>query len=510
MTWHPRSLSRRETHGFPCERHVAAIAALSVALLLLSGSAAAQAPGAGVAPPDGPSTSAPAPAPAVEPAPAPAPAPAQSAVSPAALTELEQLREQTRALEARLAQLEQAQVEADVLGATEGALDALPAQQKFQVYGFADFGLNHAWLGDKSFVRGLVNDETTFVLGNLNLYFDFRPDPAWQVLAEVRLTEYPHGVETALANPLGGPYVRTDTEVIDIASPATASQFRWGSIFIERAYAQWSHDERFNVRVGQFLTPYGIWNVDHGTPTLIALMMPHFVSAQTFPARQLGVDLHGAFLTGAWEIGYEAYVSNGRTATQLDFTGNKAVGGRLRASRVAPLPLTFGTSFYYGQIDDVTKRIVSFVPFEVQRDIVIEAVEWGIGADVSLDIEALRIRAEALMRQTRYERGKRAPRLAGMPGNLAPDNNEYDAYLLAAYQLPVLGLEPFVYGEYDHVVSPYGDDQVVLALGLNIHFTTFAQLKTEVARVLFMDLNADGSFSDNNMTLLFTRLAVAF
>ena len=177
---------------------------------------------------------------------------------------------------------------------------------------------------------------------------------------------------------------------------------------------------------------------------------------------------------------------------------------------MAPLPLTFGTSFYYGQIDDVTKGIVSFAPFMVERELVIDGTEWGIAADVSLDVDALRIRSEALMRQTRFEPGKRPPRSGGMPGATTPDNNEYDAYLLAAYQLPVLGLEPFAYGEYDHAVSPYGDDQMVLALGLNIHFTTFAQLKTEVARVLFLDLNDEGAFSDNNMTLLFSRLAVAF
>ena len=50
----------------------------------------------------------------------------------------------------------------------------------------------------------------------------------------------------------------------------------------------------------------------------------------------------------------------------------------------------------------------------------------------------------------------------------------------------------------------------MLALGLNIHFTPFAQLKTQVARVLFFDINDDGAFSDNNMSLLFSRLAVAF
>jgi hypothetical protein len=414
-------------------------------------------------------------------------------------------------LASRVAQLEQAEADARVASAdAEAQAIDLGVPSTFRIYGFADFGLNHAWLGANSFLRGLIDGETTFTLGNLNLYFQFQPDPHWQVLAEVRVTAYPDGVETSLATPVGGQYARTDTEVIDVASPATGSKFHWGGVSIERAYAQYTYNEHLNVRVGQFLTPYGIWNVDHGTPTLIALMMPHFISSQIFPARQIGVALQGAFLTGAWELGYDGYISNGRTATQLDFTSNKAFGFRLKASRLAPVPLTVGTSFYYGQIDDITKTVTSFDPFHVQRDLIVEGTEVGAGVDVSLDVDALRIRSEWMMRATRYTDGKRPPIGAGPPGSVKPDANEYDGYLLAAYQLPFLGLEPFGYGEYDHFVSPYGDEQIVLALGLNIHFTAFAQLKTEVARVFFFDLDASGHFSDNNMTLLFSRLAVAF
>jgi hypothetical protein len=472
-------------------------------LLLAVGAVEAQPAPAAAAPAAAQPTAVPA-APAAEPTSAPAAQPTLTA------DEIVKLQQQIAALEARVGELEQARVSAEVESLSQSA--TLPAPDKFSVYGFADFGINHAWVGEHSFLRGLVNGETTFALGNLNLYFDFKPDPSWQVLTEVRFTEYPHGVEESIATPLGGEYVRTSTEVTDIASPATASGIRWGGIVIERAYADWSYDERFNVRVGQFLTPYGIWNVDHGTPTLIALMMPHFVSSEVFPAHQLGVDLHGAFLDGGWELGYDAYLSNGRTATQLDFTGNKAFGARLRASRVAPLPFTLGTSFYYGEIDDISKSIVSFDPFVVDRQIILDATEWGVGADVSLDIDALRIRSEGILHQIRYAPGKRDHLRSAAPGTFAPDNNEYDAYLLFAYRLPVLGLEPFAYGEYNHYVSPYGDDQSVLALGLNIYFTQFAQLKTEVARVLFFDIDFDGdnTFSDNDMTLLFTRLAIAF
>ena len=484
---------------------------LIAALLLVSSFDALSIAVHAQAPAPAPAAAAPAPQPAAPPpaaSPAPAPAAAPTGAAGSTADELARLREQAAALEARVTQLEQAQADAAVESLSQTAV--VPTPDKFQIYGFADFGINHAWVGDNSFLKGLVNESTSFVLGNLNLYFDFKPDPSWQVLTEIRFTNYPHGVEESLASALGTQYVRTDTGVVDVASTATSSSFRWGGIFIERAYVDWSYDERFNVRVGQFLTPYGIWNVDHGTPTLIALMMPHFVAAEVFPARQLGVDLHGAFLTGAWELGYDAYVSTGRTATQLDFTGNKAFGARLRASRIAPLPLTLGTSFYYGQIDDISKTITSFDPFVVRRDIVIDGTEWGAGVDLSFDIDALRIRSEGLVRHLSYEPGKREERRGTAPGSLTPDNYEYDSYLLLAYRLPWLELEPFVYGEYDHFVSPFGDDQAVLGLGLNIYFTEFAQLKTEVARVLFFDLDADGNFSDNNMTLLFSRLAIAF
>jgi hypothetical protein len=438
--------------------------------------------------------------------------PRTGTTSPAASSdsELQQLKDQTRALAARVAELEQKQLEAQLSTASDGEAAALVAPDPFRIYGFADFGLNHAWLGKNSFLHGLVPEETTFTLGNLNLYFHFQPDPVWQVLTEIRFTAYPDGVETSLASPLGTAYARTSTQVVDVASPATAFKFRWGSVLIERAYAQYSYSEHLNVRVGQFLTPYGIWNVDHGTPTLIALMMPHFVAAEIFPARQIGVALQGSLLKDAWEFGYDAYISNGRTATQLDFTNNKAFGLRVKAARLAPLPLTVGSSFYYGQIDDIDKRIASFAPFRVERDIIVEGTELGVGLDVSLDIAALRVRSEGVMRMTRYTDGKRPAFVMGPPGSRKADNNEYDAYLLAAYRLPFLGLEPFLYGEYNHVVSPYGDDQTVLALGLNIHFSPFAQLKNELARALFFDLNAHGHFADNDLTLLFSRLAVAF
>jgi hypothetical protein len=220
--------------------------------------------------------------------------------------ELRRVTERANQLEERVQQLEQARLESELAAASDAQTDLLPTPEMFRIYGFADFGVNHAWIPESSFLSALASTATTFAMGNLNLYFQFHPDTAWQVLAEIRFTGYPHGVEVALKTPLGGEYMRTDTQVLDVASPATAFQFRWGGIFIERAYAQYTYSELLSVKVGQFLTPYGIWNVDHGTPTLIALMMPHFVSTQIFPARQIGVALSGVFMISGMELGYDA------------------------------------------------------------------------------------------------------------------------------------------------------------------------------------------------------------
>jgi hypothetical protein len=55
-----------------------------------------------------------------------------------------------------------------------------------------------------------------------------------------------------------------------------------------------------------------------------------------------------------------------------------------------------------------------------------------------------------------------------------------------------------------------GDEQAIVGGGLNVHFTPFASLKTQLARAMFFDLEKSGSFSDSDMTLLYSRLVVAF
>ena len=187
-------------------------------------------------------------------------------------------------------------------------------------------GLQRVWAEDDVVVP---TRKTTFVLGNVNLYLDFHPVADWSSLIEVRLTNYPAGTEQYGIPLAGVPYTRTSTAVLDPGNGDGYGTARWGAIVLERAYLQWQRAPWLGLRVGQFLTPYGIWNADHGTPTLIALYRPQAQANEMFPSRQLGVEAFGrreGWPVAGWAVDYHAYVSNGRTQGVVALTDDKLVG----------------------------------------------------------------------------------------------------------------------------------------------------------------------------------------
>ncbi|WP_437599883.1 hypothetical protein WMF28_44360 [Sorangium sp. So ce590] len=78
---------------------------------------------------------------------------------------------------------------------------------------------------------------------------------------------------------------------------------------------------------------------------LITVDNPYFIIASLFPTRQTGVMAYGSMFAGPWELGYDAYVSNGRAPFAFD--DNRGFGGRLHASYEDPgkLTLKLGASF---------------------------------------------------------------------------------------------------------------------------------------------------------------------
>ncbi len=369
-----------------------------------------------------------------------------------------------------------------------------------------DVGLQKLFLPEENLGHLIFPSQaSSFVVGNINLYLDAQPVEDWSALIEVRLTSEPDGQDVP-GSP-GSPNHRSTTEVYDHSSASGGwALVRWGALILERAYVQWHHSDALSIRAGSWLTPYGIWNVDHGSPTLISLMLPQMIVGEFFPSRQIGVQAFGTFHFGRWDLEWTGYVSNGRNAGNLDPTEDKAIGGRLALVRQQPTRLAIGTSFYFGTYADEHRTLVSFDPVLVDREVMVSFDELGIAADFSLDVARLRLRSELFVHRVRHNDGKRGPWF-WTPGMLSPDRNEVGGYVLAAYQLPWLGLEPYLFLEGERWPSPMGEGSYVASAGMNIHFTHATQLKLQVARLGFF---GDWAQSQNASTLAGLRAVMAF
>jgi hypothetical protein len=465
----------------------------------------------------------PADVPASEP-PASAPAaaaPAASAERDAQVTRVEaELQRMQAELDAQRKELAEQRAELDAYAAqsAEAGTDALSAHdaeqagldaQMLRVYGFADMGLQRAWGPLTESVPG-GTQATTFVLGNVNLYFDSTPAPDWRFLAELRLGLFPHGAVARGGG--GGGLTMVSTRISDDgASNGGFTDLVWHGVLLERAHIDWLPSDEFNLRAGWFLTPYGIWNVDHGSPTRLMIEPPIFITLGLFPQRQLGVEAFGRFPALPWTFGYHAYVSNGRQPGQVDFEDDKAVGGRLWAQARSPVPITIGASGYTGRYEDVAKTygLMDGQISATTRE-TIAYRDYALSGDLSIDIDRLRLRTEGVVRWQLYEDGKR-PSSPLTPGTTSADTMYVGAYVMAAYQLPWHGLEPVAVAEIVRVATFVGEYSMRFGGGLNVYLSEVATLRTSYVYAFFFDgEDSDRDLSRSKVHSVASRLILAF
>jgi hypothetical protein len=224
---------------------------------------------------------------------------------------------------------------------------------------------------------------------------------------------------------------------------------------------------------------------------------------------------YGNGFVGEWELGYALTFSNGRQElSNFNFDDKFGYGGRLYLRReTGSLNTTFGASYFTGTTSDHTIDLTAFAPVTFSSPTLWEYNEHVAGVDASVDIDATRIRAEAMVRRQTFTRGLRPP---GDPifarGSVEADKWQHSAYLLVAHQLPWLGLEPFVFSQLIQSPSILADGVFGGSVGLNIHFNPAIQLKTQFSRIVFFDwqYEAPGDPSADNFTELLTRLVMAF
>ena len=120
-----------------------------------------------------------------------------------------------------------------------------------------------------------------------------------------------------------------------------------GMIMIETLYFDVAvKGELLNLRLGRYLTPAGIWNVDHYSPAVATMQRPQHIR-EIFPFSLDGIQGYGSTDFDLLQIDYKLYVGNGsKEAGSGDSNQEKAVGGRVTLQHQAIPDLILGLSAY--------------------------------------------------------------------------------------------------------------------------------------------------------------------
>ena len=114
--------------------------------------------------------------------------------------------------------------------------------------------------------------------------------PKWHFLAEVRFLYLPQG-STNYPTQVNQSVVPYDASALDYAD--NSRPLTWGGIQIQRAQIDYTFSPLLSLRFGQWLTPVGIWNTDHGSPVVISVYRPYIIGQSLFPERQTGIQAYG-------------------------------------------------------------------------------------------------------------------------------------------------------------------------------------------------------------------------
>jgi hypothetical protein len=360
-------------------------------------------------------------------------------------------------------------------------------QRSLDVYGFADFTFV-TQIGK----RTIGPPQPTFTVGNVNVYLAGRISERLRSLIEVRFLYLPHGtVPTTQPN---GPRIDTAS-----ADPADVNRpLRWGGVELERVWVEYQTSQELTLRVGQWLSPYGIWNVDHGSPTFIPTIRPYVIGDGLIPERQTGVEAYGSMFIDATQLGYHLTLSNGRGPIDAyqDLDANKAIGGRVFVSNDSLLgTLSLGVSGYRGTYTDRPEPRIVFDPEEglIANDSVsVRYREQALAADLKWQWQGWLLQSEIVMSDVVYDNAARPPDqgFTGGPPGFAADQRRIGGYGLLGYRTPWWGIMPYA------LLSMF-DNGVIRDIwayigGFNVRSTPNLVLKLEYTKVVFLQDDLPG------------------
>src|SRR6185369_16595771 len=167
------------------------------------------------------------------------------------------------------------------------------------------------WLGGDLTVTGVVpeNGAASIELDDINLLARFEPHPRLSIFSETRLENT---------------FSFTEGHGADLDT---------ADVFIERLYLDWLAGPHLTVRVGKFLTPFGIWNQIRRAPLTWTVERP-LVTEHTFPEHTTGVGLMYQATLRGWSIDGTVYApaQDELPLRESDESGLTLLGGRVAAS----------------------------------------------------------------------------------------------------------------------------------------------------------------------------------
>jgi hypothetical protein len=395
--------------------------------------------------------------------------------------------------------------------AADAEATSAPTYPKLEFSGFTDFSFVANVSSKDSALRKIAYQFPSFSIGNLNLYMNASLADSWRLLAEVRFLYLPQGNSNFPTNTSQqvAPY---DATALDYADDQRA--LTWGGVQIQRVQIDFTPHPLLNFRVGQFLTPVGIWNVDHGSPTVIGVYRPYIIGEGLFPERQTGIQAFGEWSGDSNLFGYAVTLSNGRGPSDAfaDLDNNKGIGGRLYWTSSAFGSLTLGVSGYKGTYSSRNREYGLQTPagqppvLEGKNPLTLQYREQSIAADVRFQYHGLLVQGEAMQHEVVYTNGFRP----GQNGLIFADYRDRGYYALAGYRLPWFGIMPFATFEgYNFASQPFTPPANAESIGLNVRPepTVVIKLQYHVSQ-----LGGESSTQPYRGTLkrILTQLAVAF
>lgn len=390
---------------------------------------------------------------------------------------------------------------APVSAVEEVASESGEGTSTLEFYGFADFSYSHVLAPESSVARQFLAPFPTFYAGHLNLYMSASHGDRWSSLAEVRFTYSPLGEETIGA--ADGTFPAVETTTTDYAEQRI---FEWGGIELQRLWVEFKAFDFLKIRGGAWFTPYGYWNDDHGSPTIIAVHRPFPIGDQIFPEKQTGLVAHGRFFVPSASIGYLLTLSNGRGPYDLvrDLDNNKAIGGRLYVEARPLGDLTVGASLYRGRYTASTKRysVNNSGPeprLDIYRTVDVAYEELSAGVDVRWLWQGLHVQAELMMNEGVYDDDHRAPSRGFDPRPaFIADYRRLGGYALIGYRDPWSNLMPYGMVEYSSYTNDtFAPPVTAWTAGLNFRPTPTLVLKAEFVLGLFDGTGSTGLGADD-------------